>query len=547
MPSSKPLPSRVPVLIVGAGPTGLTAAALLTDQGVETLVVDRSEGVTPYTKALGVQARTLELFERIGLADAMVEAGAPIQRAKAVRDGRPVAELPVAEAGKGLSPYPYVLSLPQSDTERLLLEGLRKRGGEVHWDSMLTSLTMGERGAMATVRDPQGDHAVEADWVVGADGASSLVRKATGQAFVGGTYEQAFFLADLRVDGAEAHAVTLDMLRDGLIAYFPLPGDRRFRVIASIPEGVAPESLSDPAIVDLLADRTSLPLRLGQAEWTSVFRLHHRRAEHFRVGRALLAGDAAHVHSPVGGQGMNTGIGDAFNLAWKLGRVVKDGADPALLQTYAQEREPFAKALLAGTDRAFTWISGKSRGSRFFRRYALPGAAHLFFQLPMMQRALFRLVSQTTIAYPDSPLSVPAEPARPPRSRFSMRGAPSPLPGDRAPDAVYPEGGQLFSRLAAYRHHLLLLPGSACPDRDDVDRSLGALAANVEVLAPARGAELARVYGAPLGGVRLVRPDGYLAVVAEGAASLSALDVYAEQVVGPTQVRTVPRRAPIQA
>lgn len=516
------IPSHVPVLIVGAGPTGLTAGAVLHDLGVRTLVIDRADGPSEQSKALAVQARTLELFERLGIADQAVQRGQPIGWLRLIRDGRQVASLPLSTIGRGLTAYPYVLSLEQSVTEALMTTALHGRGGQIRWRHQLTALAPDAAGATARIHAEGREHVVRADWVVGADGASSIVRKASGQAFEGGTYEQTFLLADLQLDSdLPRDGVAIDLRNAGVVALFPLPGDdRRHRVIATVPSGVDPDTLDDVGSARLIAALASYPIAPEPLAWTSVYRLHHRRAGDFRRGRLLLAGDAAHVHSPVGGQGMNTGIGDAYNLAWKLARVVRGVARDRLMDTYAAEREPFAEALLSTTDQAFELLAGAGIVRRLVRRRAIPPLLAMAQHLPAAQRMAFRLVSQLAIEYRDSVLSIKAD------AHGRVR------PGDRAPDTWLTDGGRLFTHLQQVRHHLLVLPGPDAPDESDLSSALQCLADDVGWVTPGHDLALARSYGLPTGGVVLIRPDGHVAVAAAGAEAASAIARYALVVSG---------------
>lgn len=509
-------PEEVSVAVIGAGPTGLVTSALFAKLGIDCLTVDRKPGITNRSKAVGIQARTLEQFERLGIAHEVARRGRPIEGAVLYRDGRKVSEIYLGEAGIGLSPYPYILALRQSDTESILSDVLHESGGAVQWRSSVESIRRDDDGVWLEIERDGATHRVRADWVVGADGASSPTRKAMDLSFEGGTYENRFCLIDGFIDGdIPEERVTIDLLGDGIVAIFPLPGERQFRVIASIPEELEDREFDDAEVVAMVRAQMSFELDFGVPEWTSTYRLHHRMAERFRVGRCFVAGDAAHIHSPVGGQGMNTGIADAFNLAWKMARVIR-GADADLLDSYCLEREPFAHQLLESTDRAFSAIAAPTMTSSIFRRRIAPTLASAAWSSERVRREVFTRVSQIGITYAGGPLAFGEE----------FDGAP--VPGDRAPNAPWSDGTRLFDHIDSLDHHLLAIPGVDLPSADELVAALGAFGEEIEWIRPDGSGGLGAIYGAQNGGVRLIRPDGYLAVVGNGEAALPALEKYAK-------------------
>ncbi len=330
------------VLIVGAGPTGLTLAAALLLNGVGVRLVDRQAEATNTSRAAGINARTLEVLEGIDVTRRLLKEGIEAPRF-VIRDG---ATTLLAIDFSGLTTtYPFTLMAPQSTTERLLLDRVRELGSDVTRPTVLTTMTQDESGVTAIFAD--GD-TVRARYLVGADGMHSTVREQAGIGFSGGAYEQSFVLADVRLSGdAPVDEVRLFWASEGLTVVAPLP-DRTFRIVA--PADDAPAEPPVDFVQGLLDARGPGGLVVTEVTWGSRFRIHHRVADTYRAGRILLAGDAAHVHSPAGGQGMNLGIQDAVVLADALTAVLAGGSD-SLLDEYGAHRRPIAQQVVALTDR----------------------------------------------------------------------------------------------------------------------------------------------------------------------------------------------------
>ncbi|MGO2112911.1 MAG: FAD-dependent monooxygenase, partial [Pseudoclavibacter sp.] len=376
-PASAELPPETDVLIVGAGPTGLMLANWLQRLGIDHVVIDNKHGPTRESRAIAVQARSLEIYAQLGLIDAVRNASIS---AKHVRPGwlRRLAPLavPVGRLGIGQTPYPGVHTLEQSANERLLLEHLEAAGGGVAWGTELFGLEAGADWVTARVGrapadgdggdDAGGGRMLRARWCVGADGASSPVRKAAGIDFAGTTRPDTFWVVDGHdVRGLRAESITVRVGPSAFLITFPLPGTRRHRLI-----GVVRGQPDEAAARRIAGDRFGVTW--GESGWFATYRLHSRVAEHFRDGRILLAGDAAHVHSPVGGQGMNTGLQDAHNLAFKLAAVLGGRADGRLLDRYEAERRPVAEHLVEVSDEAFNVATSSDRRMRMMRRVAVP-------------------------------------------------------------------------------------------------------------------------------------------------------------------------------
>ncbi|MGH3148596.1 MAG: FAD-dependent monooxygenase, partial [Rubrobacter sp.] len=394
------------VLIVGAGPTGLTMANLLARHGVDFRIVDKKAGPTDESRALVMHAKSLELLDKLGLADRAVEDGQKMEAVELLIRGRRAAEVSFfGDRSEDSTPFPFALVYEQSTSERLLIEGLERLGAGVDWNTELRELTQTDSGTRAVIRRRDGgEEVVEARWVVGADGAGSRVRHALGLGFEGDTYEQTFFLADVEMEWALGRdKVHLDFVGEGFYGFFPMHGGRRFRVIGSLPSRLAGrEELTLEDIRGVIDADSGLDVELQEARWISVYSIHRRMTERFRVGRVFLVGDAAHVHSPAGGQGMNTGIGDAYNLGWKLAMVAKGEARSGLLDSYEPERIPFARAILNGSDRGFALQSTTNPLWRRLRLVLIPSLFRIL-SLPGLNRTVFWLVSQLWTRYRESP------------------------------------------------------------------------------------------------------------------------------------------------
>lgn len=388
----------IDVLVVGAGPTGLTLACELLRHGLTVKVIDEAPEATQFSKAIAVHARTLEVFRSMDCADALISKGQKLHGATMWSGGNAIVRVDFDEFETA---YPYVLSVPQRDTEAVLGELLVKLGGAVVRGAKLTSFRQDGTGVTAAVEKGDAKETVRAAWLVGCDGARSTVRKALDIPFEGSTYEDRFLLADAKIAWDQRDdRIAAYFADDGLVACFPLP-EKRWRLILTAPgsddRDEAP-SLDD--VQTLFARRTGSGAAVSDMVWSSRFRIHCRQVTAYRDDRVMLAGDAAHIHSPAGGQGMNTGIQDAHNLAWKLAHVHKGYARMRLLESYHEERHTVGQAVLRGTDvatRVGTVKTSVLKGARDELARFLTG-------MEVVQQRVARQVAELTVSYEHSPI-----------------------------------------------------------------------------------------------------------------------------------------------
>lgn len=512
------------VLVAGAGPVGLTAAVELRRRGISCRIVDRLPARLPFAKAVGIQPRTLELWDRMGLVRSALEAAVPLRGQLTYVDG---AEQPRLEFRLPPEvPYGFA-ALPQYETERILDEFLARFGTAVERGTELVSFAQDPDGVTCRLLTPSGaQEEVRTRFLVGCDGAHSLVRKGLGLSYEGGAFPEEFMLADVEADWDLPHGYAVRAMHrgadgaiDDVLVCIPLPGRGRYRMSMFVPpelsaarqadtldEGVAhglqtgraPGLPDVQAVLDRLAPR---PATASRIRWSSVFRISHRIVDRYADGRVFVAGDAAHIHPPTGAQGMNTGIQDAWNLAWKLALAVEGRAHPGLLASYDTERRPVGEEVVGRTVRH--------------------AAAGVQADRDDPQTVMLR-EAQLLVAYRGSPVvDPPGE-------------GPGPRPGDRAPDC-----GGLTGQIAAYplrlydllrdRGHVLLVhgsgPGTAELARTARESSAGRMETCVvlDAGAPAgsepsglpayrdTGGEFARLYAVDGPTAFVIRPDGHLA------------------------------------
>ena len=509
------------VLIVGAGPTGLMLANQLARRGIRFQIIDRHSGPAQQTRAMAVHARTLEIYMKLGVAEESVARGAIGTGANMWAGGKWRARIPIGDIGQDISPFPFVLMLGQDENEYILGDKLKQLGGSLQWSTELLSFEQRPDHVDVVVRQPDGtQRTMRAAWVAGCDGSRSTVREKNAIGFPGAPYEHTFFVADTEAVGPmRPNELNVYLSRDGFHLFFPMRGENRWRVIGILPPELrARDDVTFEQVMPSIRTQAGTSLTFTSCLWFSTYRIYHRAAERFRDGRCFVLGDAAHVHSPMGGQGMNTGLQDAYNLAWKLALVVQGRADPALLDTYAQERMPVARQLLETTDRAFQLVVADTWIARLLRTKIIFRIAAFAMTIESVRKRAFYTLSQTGIRYPQSALS-------------ETRGKPSsaaPKAGDRFPWLhlrMRPGGPveDLFQILDDTCFNLLLF-GKSAPITATVAKRKELMRIHSIPVEPANDAELAKA-GLVSPSFYLLRPDGHVGLC--GAPSeLSAIDEY---------------------
>jgi len=511
------------VLVVGAGPTGLMLANQLARRGVRTMIIDRHAEPSLQTRALGVQARTLEIYSHLGIVDRALALGKRGTGANLWTQGHPAARVPLGDIGRELSPYPFILILGQDDNERLLGEALRSWGLSVQWNTELVGLSQEVDQVTTTVKHPDGSlREITAAWVAGCDGAHSAVRGLNRIAFEGAPYEHVFFVADTQMTGPMVpDELNVYLWRQGFHLFFPMRGTDHWRVVGIVPPELREKKeLTFDDVAASVRKEAGSGLSFQKCTWFSKYRIHHRRAAQFRDRRCFLLGDAAHIHRPVGAQGMNTGLQDAYNLAWKLALVVSGRSSEKLLDSYADERMPVAERLLKTTDRAFSLVVSDSWLAGFFRTRVLAKILAVAMRAERIQQLAFRTVSQIGIQYRDGPLSETLEEL--PRV--------APRAGDRFPWlrlVLVPNGPveDLFKKLDDTRFNLIMI-GQALPEgiaRLDSVLSMHAIPNDPENERELKGAQI------PQPSFYLLRPDGHVGLAGVHYEASAAIRYVAER------------------
>ena len=495
---------KTDVIIVGAGPTGLALACQFIRHGVDFVILDKKETTTPYSKAIGVQARTLEIYEQIGLADKLIERGAIAEKVRLIVGGEVRGEAEFGEIGAGLSSYPFVLLVEQGRHETILYDFIKMNGKDIRWQSELENFTQFESGVRANVKNAGGEaETIEAKFLIACDGAKSTVRHALGLKFEGSTFERMFYVADVAIDWKFSHdSLHVFLMKNNLLAFFPMTGERQWRIVGTFPEEFAKdegEVLYEEIEKQIKQDTELKDLDITNVNWFSTYKVHTRHVNRFSSGRCFLAGDAAHIHTPAGAQGMNTGIQDGYNLAWKMALVLKGAAGEKILETYNEERLENAKILLQTTDRLFNLVANPDAILSFLRMYVFPYVAGAAFSFDAVKKFVFPRISQIAINYRNSSLSVN-------EGDFSIKA------GDRLP-YFKTEGESVYERLKEPKFHLLtFFDGENRPQNLSAEfREKHSDSVDFHELPLYPG--IAEIFGAKQTFRVLLRPDNYIGLI----------------------------------
>jgi 2-polyprenyl-6-methoxyphenol hydroxylase-like FAD-dependent oxidoreductase len=481
--------------------------------GIPFRIIEKNEGPTSQSRALVIQPRSLEILEQMGIARRAIEQGKVFEAINYVVNGRLAARVPLGHFGKGLTQFPYLLILEQSKTEPLLIDLLATKGHSIEWETELTSLTQIDGGVAVVLNRNGKEETAHTHWLIGADGGRSPVRTMLGIPFGGETYRESLFVLDCKIDwpfNDDEAAIALS--NDAFGLFFPMTNGR-CRVSSIVSEEYAEkDEISFEEVNRDFAKNLRMNITLSDPEWISLYHAHHRYVANFRKGRCFLAGDAAHIHSPVGAQGMNTGLQDAYNLAWKLALVISGKAEDKLLDTYHEERLPVARRLVRTTDRLFGITVSENPLVVFWRVHVMPRVVALVPKEKHIARFAFRLISQIGIRYRESSLSRDAS--------YGSLPAKAPRPGDRLPYVVFQEGNtsmNIHEKVKTPAFHLLLFSGNNL-DTDPKMQAIHAVIHQYDDMVQAETipltlatSDLYRTFGIQHEGYYLVRPDMYVA------------------------------------
>ncbi|KAK6537830.1 hypothetical protein TWF694_010732 [Orbilia ellipsospora] len=489
-------PAPKPVLIAGAGPTGLMAAIWLSRLKTPFRIVDKHQFAADTSRATILHARTVEFYRMLGLSDTAISEGRVIQYLSVYSDLKELVRREFGEIGAGKSKFPFVLMYPQDLNEQLMIKELEKEGVNIEREVEVTGLVQDDDGATVSLKHKDGtEEKFEASYVLGCDGGHSTVRQHTNIKNDPGTYTQRFFVADVEGEVAVGlENVNVCFTANNFCLLFSMPNGR-IRLAGWAPDEIVDTKFTYADVEENVKVTTGA--NITKVHWFSTYQVHHGAAQTFRDNKVFICGDAAHVHSPVGGQGMNTGLGDAINITWKLAAVLSGRATPEVLETYHSERKPFADRLVNTTDKVFTIATDKGLLGKAWRTVFMGNIVPLLFHFGFMDSFLFETASQVRIEYRSSALSG--------NNRISNLYA-----GDRLPWVQFEDGSDNFEPLNSldWQIHVYGEKNDKVSEWAQ-ERKLG-----VHYFASTQDVQ---AKGIPKDAVLLVRPDGYIGHVVEGS------------------------------
>jgi len=475
------------VLIVGTGPTGLTLAIELLRRKISVRLIDEKETFSPFSKALALQSRSLELFEKMGMISSFLEAGLKAHNIH-IHWKKKTASFSL----EGLpTPFPFILLLAQNETEKILHKYLEQLGGVVEWQTRLVDISQHQAVLINAKQEKEIDHS---PWIVGCDGAHSTLRKLLGFPFKGANFPEYFVLADFESDlNKQFDEPNVFLNPEGFAPVFPFSRPTKYRVIFPLEKEIPSENLNKDTLDSLMKSRGIETIPIKDISWISTFQIHRRMTEEMRHDNLFLAGDAAHIHSPVGGQGMNTGIQDAVNLAWKLALVIQGSSEKTLLDTYQVERHPQARAVLKGTTCMTQLLTFSQKWCPVLFWWTLKMASSSQF----FHEKILKALTEIDINYRASSGVI--------KEKKEEEGWKGPHAGDRAPDAYLNNGVRLFDLLKSTSHVLLLFD-----EHPELTQAVKAEYGQLINMYVAYGEDIRKKYAAGSKSLYLIRPDGYI-------------------------------------
>lgn len=438
---------KTDVIIIGAGPTGLMAANQLSRFGIDYIILDSKDGPTHESRAIAVSARSLEIYQQLGIIDEVVKNGKKIKSFNVFSGGKPQITVNFNNIGKGLSDFYYLLAYEQSKNETLLYDHIKTSGQDVMWNTAFVKYVEHDDKVIVEAQQDDNTITIEGKYIIACDGARSPVRHQLDFKFDGGTYENKFIVADTTISwDQDYNKLILCPGRKNFAAFLPLYGNRNYRIIGTLPKGFHDrEQISFEDIEQTIKQTVEFDLNFEKVNWFSVYKLHHRCVDKFNSKRVYLAGDSAHIHSPAGGQGMNTGLQDAYNLCWKIAMVLKGSAKETLLDTYNEERLPFAQWLVHSTDRMFGVMTSANIFLHWLRKYGFFQIMKQMIKLEYTRKKMFKTLSQLWYSYQGKSLSQNAS-----QQKLAFNC------GDRLPYLDYtPQGKSFYEQFTDPGWHLL--------------------------------------------------------------------------------------------
>lgn len=497
----------IDVLIIGAGPTGLMLANILGRTGLTYRIIDQNTGPAKESRAIGIQARSLELFDKLGLVDQFLNNGMRAEGARMYLHGEKKLEINVGDMARADTRYPFIFFHSQSETEKILA----KQVNDIERETRLTGFKDHGEFVECEILDPEGKVEYQrARFLCGCDGSHSIVRKILDLPFKGDSYASEFLMADAKVEWKEDHDKVHVFLESGRIAvFFPIMQTKRSRVltITQVDKELLPdteETTAYPASLSELEEQFMkaghVKIKLSEPNWVTRYHVHHRSVDRMREGNVFLLGDSAHIHSPVGAQGMNTGLQDANNLAWKLKAAIENPAlKEEILESYQFERHPIAKRLIQFTDRVFSVAVTQDKLFLKIRNMLLPFVGSTLMSFPAGKRFMFRFISQLNIRYQPGLVTRP--------DALKLLAA-----GSRVPNIKLSSGVWLHDVLKGYDFEALAFKqdGFSLEDKNTILRNLDVLGVTQVHFFQREDEELFRWFNVHDHGLFLVRPDGYI-------------------------------------
>ena len=507
------------VIIVGAGPTGLMLACQLSRFGINFRIIDKERERTQESRAIGIQAKSMEIFQNLNIVDQFIKKAKTPKEASIYFNNKVVFRLCFQKMDIKGTPYSKVFLLPQSETEKIFSTYLEKLNIPIERETELESFIQTREGIEAQIKNYSKNtiEKIKSRFIVGCDGAKSKVREIMNVPFEGGSYQQEFILADVAVHWKYPKDIfALFNNKKGLFVHIPLNENYSRLIICKI-DSFQYDNDASPTneyIENFARNEMGLDIKLEKPFWSSHFHLHHRAVKQYFNGFAFLAGDAAHIHSPVAGQGMNTGLQDASNLAWKLALVLKYKSSSKLLDTYQIERIKVGKKLLATTDRIFGFLTSKNIIILFFKQYFFPILLYFFNKSDKIKKRIFCFMSELAIHYPPNSFIIEYSKGA---DELFLKG---PKAGSRAPDCSL-KNVNLFEKLSEKPFNILLFQKTLLDDSQEniiskIEGISPVLIAIQRYLKSEDNQALFDTYGVKNSAIYFIRPDGYIGFRAYG-------------------------------